>query len=285
VDEGPDGECPRGGGDVGFLAAVVDGIFLKIVNVLVYFLFLGSNIYTVSSGAVHYGGKETYITPAPWAFTIWSLIHLLLLGTVIYQFTAAGKSVVIDGISWRFPLLVVLNAVYVNFWAKSYYIVAFIFSLFVSSAVTHIYYVVKKYHLAESLADEIFVHLPFSLYHGWTTVLVVITAFQAFGISASHHAGVWTKVFVFLALFFLEGTAATYSFSSAEGDLAASFVIAWSLFAIFAQQTSNAFVHWSALAFAILALVWVFKGAYGVFLRTRGVRLDDAERAPLVPGA
>jgi hypothetical protein len=107
----------------------------------VYWLFLGSNIYTFASGST-YGGKETYITPAPWAFLIWSLIHLLLLGTIIYQFTAAGKSVVIDGISWRFPLLVVLNSIYVNFWAKQYYVVAFVFSLFVSSAVT-----VRTFHL------------------------------------------------------------------------------------------------------------------------------------------
>ncbi|KAF8170250.1 hypothetical protein K438DRAFT_217388 [Mycena galopus ATCC 62051] len=259
-----------------------DGIALKIVNVLVYWLFLGSNIYTYASGTTYYGGKETYLTPAPWAFLIWSLIHLLLLGTIIYQFTAAGKGVVIDGISWRFPLLILLNSVYVNFWAKGYYVVAFVLSLFVSSAVTHIYYVVKKYHLAESLVDELFVHLPFSLYHGWTTVLVVVTAFQAFGVNAATHgAGIWTKVFVFLALFFLEGTAATYSFSTAEGDLPASIAIAWSLFAIFAQQTGSGFVHWSALAFSILALVWVFKGAYGLFVRTRGgVRLNDEERAP-----
>jgi len=265
-----------------------DGILLKIVNVVVYFLFLGSNIYTVAGGAgTYYGGKETYITPAPWAFLIWSLIHLLLLGTIIYQFTAAGKAVVIDGISWRFPLLVVLNAIYVNLWAKSHYIIAFVFSLFVSSAVTHVYYVVKKYHVAESLSDEIFVHLPFSLYHGWTTVLVVITAFQAFGVDAlTTGAGIWTKVFVFLALFFLEGTAATYSFSTAEGDLPASIAIAWSLFAIFANQRSSGFVHWSSLAFAVLALVWVVKGAYGVFVKSRGgVRLSDEERAPLIPGA
>jgi len=256
----------------------------KIVNVLFVFLFLGSNIYTFASGTTYYGGKETYITPAPWAFLIWSLIHLLLLGTIIYQFTSAGKSVIVDGISWRFPLLVILNSIYVNFWAKEHYLIAFIFSLFVSSAVTHIYYVVKKYHVAESLSDELFVHLPFSLYHGWTTVLVVITAFQAFGVDAqTEGAGIWTKVFVFLALFFLEGTAATYSFSSAEGDLPASIAIAWSLFAIFAQQTGSGFVHWSSLVFALLALVWVFKGAYGVFVKSRGgVRLDDAERAPLV---
>jgi hypothetical protein len=88
----------------------------------------------------------------------------------------------------------------------------------VSSAVTHIYYIVKKYHEPSSAGDELFVHLPFSLYHGsstssiahhvslsyspgWTTVLVVLTGFEAFGTNALvHPAGVWTKVFVFLGL-------------------------------------------------------------------------------------
>ncbi|KAH6914198.1 hypothetical protein BKA70DRAFT_1182205 [Coprinopsis sp. MPI-PUGE-AT-0042] len=262
-----------------------DGILLKIVNLLAYFFFLGSNIYTITGphDNIYYGGKETYVTPAPWAYLIWSLIHLLLLGTVIYQFFPGGKHTIVDAVSWRFPLLAVLNAIYINLWWSHHYVWAFVLSLFVSSAVTHIYYIVKKYHSAQSYADELFIHLPFSLYHGWTTVLVVLTAFQAFGVNAhSHHAGVWTKVFVFLALFFLEGTAATYAFSTPEGDLPASIAIAWSLWAIFAHQTSSGFVHWSALAFSILALVWVTKGAMGLFGRGGRVALSDEERAPLV---
>ena len=84
--------------------------------------------------------------------------------------------------------------------------------------------------------------------------------------------------------FFLEGTAATYAFSTPEGDLPASIAIAWSLWAIFAHQTSSGFVHWSSLAFAILALIWVVKGAAGVAMRCRSGRiaLSDEERAPLV---
>ena len=117
---------------------------------------------------------------------------------------------------------------------------AFVFALFVSSAVTHIYYVIKKYHAASSIAEELFVHVPFSLYHGWTTFLVVLTAFEAFGVNAAvHPAGVWTKVFVFLALLFLETTAAGYAFSTKEGDLLASSAIAWALFGVFAHQTSS----------------------------------------------
>jgi len=122
------------------------------------------------------------------------------------------------------------------------------------------------------------------LYHGWTTVLVVVSAFDAFGVnSLTHSAGVWTKVFVFLALFFLEGTAATYSFSTPEGDLPASIAIAWSLWAIYDHQTSSGFVHWSSLVFAILALIWVVKGAVGLYTRRNGrIALADEERAPLI---
>lgn len=51
-----------------------------------------------------------------------SLIHILLLGTIIYQFFDDGKLVIVDGISWRFPLLGLLNAIYVNLWASQHYI-------------------------------------------------------------------------------------------------------------------------------------------------------------------
>jgi len=50
-----------------------------------------------------------------------SLIHLLLLGTIIYQFTEPGKRVIIDAVSWRFPLLGILNAVYINLWVREYF--------------------------------------------------------------------------------------------------------------------------------------------------------------------
>jgi len=263
-----------------------DGLLLKIVNIAVVLFFLGSNVYTVAGpGDVYGSSKATYFTPASWTFAIWSLIHLLLLGFLFYQFTNAGKATIIDGIGWRFPLLVVLNAVYVNVWARGHYIVAFIFALLVSSAVSHIYYVVKKEHGSKGLADEIFVHLPFSLYHGWTTVLVFITAFEAFGVNAhTHGAGVWTKAFVFLSLFFLEATSAAYAFSSPEGDLAGSLAITWALFGIWDHQRSSGFIHISATVFAVLSAFWVAKALYGLFTSGRGARgiLHDEERAPLV---
>lgn len=264
-----------------------DGIFLKIVNVVVYILFLGSNIYSVAGPEnIYHTGKETYFTPASWAFGIWSLIHLLLLGYVIYQFFPRGKRTIIDGISWRFPLLAVLTSIYVNVWVHQHYIVAFIFALLVSSTVSHIYYVVKKHHAGENINDELWIHLPFSLYHGFTTVLIILTAFEAFGVNALvKPAGVWTKVFVFLGLLFLEATSAAYAFSNTEGDIAGSIAIAWSLFAIYVHQRSSAFIHWSALVFAIISLFWICKSLYGYWRKGQsGGILHDEERAPLVGG-
>jgi hypothetical protein len=63
---------------------------------------------------------------------------------------------------------------------------------------------VKKYHGPESIGDELFIHLPFSLYHGWTSIIVLVTTFEAFGLNAAEQeAGTWTKVFVFIALYVL----------------------------------------------------------------------------------
>ncbi|KAG8994190.1 hypothetical protein FRB90_000516, partial [Tulasnella sp. 427] len=172
-------------------------------------------------------------------------------------------------------------------WSRGHYVVAFIFALFVSSAASHIYYIVKKSHSAENVNDELWVHLPFSLWHGFTTFLIFVTAFEAFGVNAHrHHAGVFTKVFIFLALLFLESTSAAYAFSSPEGDLAGSIAIAWSLFGVFDHQRSSAFIHWSALAFAILSTFWIAKSLYGLFTRGRSTSgVTDSERAPLIGSA
>jgi len=267
-----------------------DGIWLKLLNVVVYFLFLGSNISTIFVPHNPYdNGKQTYITPSPWAYLIWSLIHLLLLGTIFYQFTPEGKKVIIDGISWRFALLGVLNAIYVNLWSWDHYfparLGAFIVALFVSSSVTHIYYIIKKFHSPSSYFDELFVHLPFSLWHGWTTILVTLAACEAFGTDTSNPPSWWTKVFVYLALFFFCSTAEVYAVSTPKGDLPAAIVITWSLFAIFDHQRGgDPNIYWSALGFALLSLLSVYQCAFALFstwYRGGIVLEDDEERAPL----
>jgi len=266
--------------------ALTDGIILKVVNIIVYAVSLGSNVYSVAGPEDMYGSsKTTYITPSYYAFYVWSLIHLLLLGTLIFQFTPRGTEIIINSISWRFALLGLFNSVYIFFWSRHWYILAFVLSLLVSATVSQIYYMVKKDHNSkEGWGEELFIHLPFSLYHGWTIVLVVLSLFEAFGVNAhTHKAGIWTKLFVFLAFVFLETTAAAYAFASKEGDAAGAAAITWALFAIFIHQTSSKFIHWSAFVFFILSLFAILKSLYTTVRGSNTV--VDEERAPLISGS
>ena len=98
--------------------------------------------------------------------------------------------------------------------------------------------------LSTAIAFPVWVHLLFSLYYGWTTMFVFLTAFKAFSVNAlMHKASIFTNLFVFLMLLFLKATLAAYAFSSPEGDLAASIAFAWSLFTIFAHTFVSSIFH------------------------------------------
>lgn len=236
---------------------------------------MGGNVYTViSPWDVYYSGKETYFTPAPWSFFVWPLIHMLIIGTCIYQFSGRGKEVIIERIGWKLPLLDFLNAMYIYSWTIQEYRYGLVFIIFAVSVVAQIYNDVKDAQL-RNFCDEVFLHLPFSLYHGWTICLVFLSAFEAFGVNAvTESADPWTKTGVFLSLVVLQVVSCIHSYSAIEGDLPACLAITWYMFALVVQQAPEraGFVHYSALGSAIFSLCWVMRCLVGLELKYRGRR-------------
>lgn len=262
------------------MANAGDNLAIKVVNVLVYIFLFGSNLY--GSLQPSHASKTTYITPANYAFWIWTLINLLLLGQVILQFFAAGYEVIVERIGWRFAITGLLNAIFAHLWATNHQVWAFVVSLFLASSVSTVYWSLRNAP-PKSGATAIFVHTPWSLWHAWTVVLVIVSGFGAFGRDAAHHhAGIGTRVCVIIALVFLASTSAGYAFNSAKGDIAGAAVIAWTLLAIFSAQRHPATIHWVALGAFIVSLLAVAKAAFTAF-RGRSV-LEDNERAPLLSG-
>jgi len=114
---------------------------IQIANIVGAVFVMGGNVYTViSPWDVYYTGRETYFTPAPWSYFIWwvteanrhcpdtdskptprPLIHMLILGTCIYQFSGRGKEIILERIGWRLPLLDFLNAMYIYSWTIQEY--------------------------------------------------------------------------------------------------------------------------------------------------------------------
>ncbi|KAG2146132.1 uncharacterized protein EDB93DRAFT_1251094 [Suillus bovinus] len=187
-----------------------------MANIVGALFVVGANGYTVISPlGVYYTGKETYFTPAPCAYFLWPVIHLLILGTCTYQFSRRGKELIIDTIGWHLPLLDFLNVMYIYSWTNQEYKYSLVFIIFTGSIVSKIYRDVKLSAVC-NVCDELFLHLPFSLYYGWTTCLIFTTAFAAFGVDAEiEPARFWTKVFVFLSLFTLQAIAFVCLYASA----------------------------------------------------------------------
>ncbi|KAK0548232.1 hypothetical protein OC846_004375 [Tilletia horrida] len=300
-----------------------DSLLLKIVNVIAFLVFTTSNAYTSLAPGGSIGGaqKVTYITPAPWIFVVWPIIHVLLLGALIYQFFPAGYGPVVETIGWRLPVLALLTSIYSGFAAGQHAqtvngILAFVTILLVAGLVSHIYRDLRIKHENKNLFDVLFVSLPFSLFHGFVVVLVFVSAFSAFGRERDVHAaieavvetvvavaghakhpadpinspvhkhhgpGIATNVLVFLSLLFLEATSAGYVFSG-KGDAAGAAVITFSLLAIFQEQNrpDSRFIHWSALVFFIISLIALVRALIATFQNRGRIALTDEERAPLV---
>ncbi|GAC92988.1 hypothetical protein PHSY_000548 [Pseudozyma hubeiensis SY62] len=267
-----------------------DDLLLKVANIVAYVFFTTGNVYSQLGVGANPVVQETYLSPERWIYGVWPFIHFLFLGMIVYQFTDAGSTHVVHGIGWRFPGLCILNAVYSGLISaqvnahhdRIYAILAFVVMLLIAGTVSHCYRSLKVHHTANNLADTVFVHLPFSLYHGFVVVLLFVTGFEAFGVNAmTHKAGIITKIVVFLSLLFLESTAAGYVWYS-EGDVAGALVISLSLLAIFQHQTSSKFIHWSALAFFIISLIAVLRAVLSIFTSRNRTAVTDEERAPLV---
>lgn len=257
---------------------------LKLANTVVYFSLVLLHIYNTFFYVPEYPNKETFITPWVGAFWVWPLIHLLLISFTIFQWDPRAKDLIIDQISYRFVILGLINAAYFYFEIRRWYILSFLLTLGLSSIVSSIYYIVRTRKkpanatTGQTMAVEGLIRQPFSLYHAWSIVLGVITLFQAFGKDIhKEHASIWTRIFVFLALFFLTITSIGYAYASEAGDLAGTAVITYVLFAIFQHQQSIRFIHWSSLVLAIISAL-----SFLVTLRSTYAFLSERYQLELV---
>jgi len=256
-------------------------MFIKLSNVLAYFFLLTANVYSTfgpqKDDSPYLDSHDTYITPAPFVFAIWGVIHFLLGGLIIYQFFSAASETVVDGIHWHFVSISAFSALWLYLWQSSHPILALITILVVSSQVSYVYYLLKNRFPAQGINDILWIHAPFSLYHSWITVITVISFFAAFTPEKTEdsHPTILVKVLVFIGLLVLEVIAVGY-IEKFKGDIAGAIVIAWSLYGVFVAQ-DDPFIHWSALFFAIVTTIHIFKPFFMKYIRG-----SQAEHAPLL---
>jgi len=257
---------------------------IKISNLLVYVFLFGATVYSGlgpdNEDSPYHNNHPTYISPAPFVFGVWGLIHFLLGGFVIYQFFGSAEELIVDGVNWHFVGISLLNTLWLALWQTDHLILSWITILVTSAQVSLIYKVLKQYHSEGSCSvnEQIWVHAPFSLYHAWIFVIAVISTFAAFAPDKveDEKPSVLVKILVVIGLLVLESTAIGY-IEGFKGDVSGALVIAWSLYGIAVEQ-EDAIIHWSALILAIITSLHILKPLYKKFVKGE----SSGESAPLL---
>ncbi|KAG0049235.1 hypothetical protein BGZ83_005934 [Gryganskiella cystojenkinii] len=251
----------------------------KVANIIVYVTLLSGNIYSTFGGdrdqdSPYDSKHKSFITPAAYTFYIWTLIHFLLGGMIVYQWFTDK---VHQACGWHFVMATVFNAIWLALWTSGHTILA-LFALFLATgAVSFVYYRLKADQPADSLPEVIFLHLPFSLYHAWIFVLLIINVFAILSPIRSEDGSATTfqAILAIAGLAFIASTVIGY-IEYKQGDVAGALVLAWYLFGVFSQQQDDA-IHWTSLGLGIAVAAYTLKPF--VF---RLVGRQTGETAPLL---
>ncbi|CAE7153775.1 unnamed protein product [Rhizoctonia solani] len=274
----------------------------QLLNTLLFLWFTAENffVFTLSLGLrdptdadpapyPHYGfgiGRRTLLTPAPWAFAILFLVHVLFSGSIAFvQWTERGKEIIIRGLTWRWSALMFASIMWTAAWVRQKYVLAWFASIVVSLLAAHAYLAIKASSMKEfrvvsgfNWREEVFVYLPFALYDGWALLIFVISTFAAFAPNAIY-SGLGTKIAAIWLLTLLVGTAHGHAFFTPGGNIPGNVAITWGIFAIFAEQAEPS-VKWAAL---ILGIISVFAVARSVYVLAEDIRTGIGGGAVRLP--
>ncbi|MEC3875300.1 tryptophan-rich sensory protein [Chryseobacterium salviniae] len=237
---------------------------LKIVNMLALIATIVINYLsntgifngeTMSSISAKF---QNLFTPAGYAFSIWGLIYLGLLGFVVYYgpFTKNNdaKDKTVANIRWWFVISCFANCLWIIAWLYEYTLLTI--PIMVVLFISLLKIIQNNRNIIESgdIKTAVFLRWPFYIYSGWISVALIanISAYlkkiewNGFGISETS----WT-----LTLFVIAAMIHLYMIWK-KNMSAFALAAVWALIAIaVAYQNSNHMVYISAIVTAVFILL------------------------------
>jgi len=150
----------------------INGFALVLTIALNYFssagLLNGNTMKTISDRYFN------YFTPAGFAFSIWGIIYLGLLGFVCYTgFNLKkypGRYAILSKIGWWFSLSCLANSLWVVVWLNDYIGLSVLVMGSLLFCLIKIMINTRMELDAHPLKDYLFIYWPFALYSGWISV-------------------------------------------------------------------------------------------------------------------
>lgn len=156
--------------------------YLLVANAIAIILTIGVN-YFCNAGQLNGNTMKTisdryanYFTPAGYAFSIWGLIYLSLLGFVSYSIINRKEtqitSIVIK-IGWWFVISCLANSLWVVTWLNNYLGLSVLIMAVLFTSLIAIIIRTRMELDAHPFKEYLFIYWPFALYAGWITVALI----------------------------------------------------------------------------------------------------------------
>lgn len=230
----------------------------RFQQILVIIATVGVIIFNWLAATGYLGGIETgavsdkyptRITPAGYAFSIWSLIYLGLIAFSIWQFLPKNIKK-FRSIRTAYILSGAANCAWLYFWHQEMIVVclAVIFVLLAALAFINI-----KLQTTETSAEYWLAKAPFGLYFGWVTVAAILNAAIALVYLGVEVADSAAKILG--AVLILIAAALGVIIRWRLNNYFYPLVVAWALTAIAVKQSGQTLIVASAAIGVILCLL------------------------------
>lgn len=232
----------------------------RIRAVLVVLATVGTIIFNWLAATGRVGGVTpgmisdkypTLVTPAGYAFSIWSLIYFGLIAFSIYQLLPSN---IAKYRNYRqlFIMTCVLNCGWIFFWHNDRILVSFVIIIMLAVLLFAINF---KVTATDNLREYWFVKAPFSIYFGWVTAATLINfavLLSSMNVQLSASAATWLAVgLIFLATAI--GVIVRFKMTNHLFPLS----IAWALTGIGVKQSGQTLVVTAAAIGTIISLIAV----------------------------
>ena len=184
---------------------IANGFFLVFTIIFNYLsntgIFNGKTIANVSNQ------YQNLFTPAGYAFSIWGVIYLLLIGFVFYTGRSLFKpskneaNGFVKKIGWWFVISCIANCVWILTWLYGYTGLSVLVLLVSLISLLKILLEALTYHSVNT--QKWFINFPFQIYTGWVSVALIAAAaawltkigWNGWGISEIN----WTIILIVIA--------------------------------------------------------------------------------------
>lgn len=207
------------------IAVVLAAVINVGVNALV-----SADVFRVSTGDVS-DSVQTGVTPAGWAFSIWSVIFAAVLVFAVYQALPGARGERYDTLAVPFILANLLNPLWQLPWLTQNFTLAAVVIIGILLSLIWLYVRLDK--LGMTTAERWALGVPTSLFLAWLTVASAVNITVALAAAGWEGSAVWPPVLVLVLAAI--GTALLWR----TGDVAFAAVLVWAFAGIYAKNVPS----------------------------------------------